>query len=83
MAMEYSTLSAADKLSIARDALRGRESDHFRLSLMDTVSGSSPERLKEIESEIESMQKETASLEKEFEAADKKSGRKAALADGK
>lgn len=32
---EYMTLTAKDRANIARDQLRGREADHYRLTLID------------------------------------------------
>lgn len=37
--MEYETLTLADQVRLAEDSLRGIESDHFRLSLLEPDSG--------------------------------------------
>lgn len=60
---DYETLTAEDLLSIARDTLRGRESDHYRLSLLDSVSSGGPTRLRALESEINSIKGKISALE--------------------
>lgn len=37
--MEYETITLADQVRLAEDSLRGVESDHFRLSLLEPDSG--------------------------------------------
>lgn len=61
--MQYTTLSTADRLLLARDALRGRESDHFRLSLLDESSRG--DRLEVLAAEIDTIRKEVSALEKQ------------------
>jgi hypothetical protein len=63
MPTTYETLTAEDLLNIARDALRGRESDHYRLSLLSPASSGGPTRLKEIEAEIASIKGEIRAME--------------------
>lgn len=50
--MDYETLTAADKLLIARDALRAAETDHYRISL-DPASGGGEARVAELEERVE------------------------------
>lgn len=64
--VEYTTLSAEDRLVLARDALRGRESDHFRLSLTDeSVEPTRNPRLSQLGNEIQRIRKVVEKLEKE------------------
>lgn len=63
--MEYKTLSAADRLLLARDMLRGRESDHFRISL--TNEPNKEARLESYEVEIEELRHTVERLEAEVE----------------
>ena len=67
--MDYSTLSAADRLLIARDALRGFESDHYRLTAFPQPG--SEERAKQLEELIARARKEVEALEKEVSKEDK------------
>jgi hypothetical protein len=59
--MEYSTLSNDDLLLIARDALRGRESDHYRLTLVNEPNKQF--RLAELEANIAILKAEIADRE--------------------
>jgi hypothetical protein len=59
--MDYETLSDHDKLLLARDALRGRESDHFRISLLNEPNRDF--RLGQLEAEIENIKTQVAQLE--------------------
>lgn len=43
--MEYETITLADQVRLAEDSLRGVESDHFRLTLLEPDSG----RLEQLE----------------------------------
>lgn len=61
--MEYTTLTAADRLLLARDTLRGRESDHYRVSILNEPN--KEDRLARLETEIENVREEVASLEAE------------------
>lgn len=63
--MEYETLTLEDELGIARDALRGRESDHYRISLLNEPS--KPERLAGIEADVGRIRAEIARLEAEIQ----------------
>lgn len=63
MAVTYSNISNADRLNIARDALRGKESDHFRLSILNEAD--SEQRLDQMAQEIESLQGVVSRLESE------------------
>lgn len=56
-------LDPVDQLAIARDALRGRASDFFRLSLMDPASNGGPERMSAMEEEIRSLQAHVKRIE--------------------
>jgi hypothetical protein len=69
MALSLVTLSDADKALIARDALRAKESDYFRFSMMDPSSYGGPERLEVLEAEIKSLQSEVKKLDKTAEKA--------------
>lgn len=62
--MELVTLTEADKLEIARDALRGRESDYYRLGLLDAASNGAPDRMKALADEIVGLQNKVADMEK-------------------
>jgi hypothetical protein len=65
---EYTTLNAGDLLLIARDTLRGRESDHFRLSLLaKTEPEAYGTRLEALEAEIKELRKEVSAREKAAE----------------
>jgi hypothetical protein len=59
--MHYDTISDHDKLLLARDALRGREADHFRLSLLEEPNRDF--RLGQLELEINRLREEVAKLE--------------------
>jgi hypothetical protein len=63
--MDYETLSLADRLQIAKDTLRGRETDHFRISLLEEPQRE--ERLASIGEEIEGIQAVIADLEAQVE----------------
>lgn len=54
-------LSNADKLLIARDTLRGQESDRYRISLLDEPGKA--ERLALYDANIARLEEEVASLE--------------------
>lgn len=58
------SLTEADKLLIARDTLRGRESDYFRATLSDKSPYANDERKEAMEVEILDIQKSVAALEK-------------------
>jgi hypothetical protein len=60
--MEFSTLSKQDLLLIARDTLRGRESDYYRISLLDEPNKEA--RLADMEETIEEIKKEISRLER-------------------
>ena len=62
-APNYETLTRDDLLAIARDTLRGRESDHYRLSLLDPSTSGGPARLEQIKGEIESIKGQIKALE--------------------
>jgi hypothetical protein len=59
--MEYETLSTADQLLLARDLLRAKESDHYRLSLVDEPNTAA--RLDELIGQIETLKAKVADLE--------------------
>lgn len=63
--MDYETLGVEDKLLLARDMLRGRESDHYRISL--THEPGKEARLKTYEEEIEDIKDQVARLQAEVE----------------
>ena len=64
--MDYATLTSSDQLALARDTLRAKESDHFRLSLVDQPNlGNNIELLEE---QIEALKKTVAELESSEEA---------------
>ncbi len=62
--MELVTLSEEDRLAIARDALRGCESDYYRLGLLDAATNGGPDRRKAMETQIGALQKKVADMEK-------------------
>lgn len=57
----YTTLTDADKLLIARDTLRGRETDRFRVSLLNEPGKES--RLAQYDEEIAALRETVADLE--------------------
>lgn len=63
---DYVTLSTADKLLIARDTLRGRESDRFRISLLSEPN--KEQRLADLDADIERIAGVVSELEAEVEA---------------
>ncbi len=64
----YTTLNAGDLLLIARDTLRGREADHFRLSLLAKKEPEAYEpRVEALAAEIKELRKEVAAREKAAE----------------
>lgn len=67
--IKYTTLDAATRLGIARDTLRARETDHYRVSLSSAETDPTRDtRLEAMAGEIERLQKEIADLEKEAKA---------------
>lgn len=66
--MEYTTLTDADRLVIARDDLRTAEADHYRLSLRPTEVNAD-KRLDELESEAKSIRVLVKELEETNEAS--------------
>lgn len=64
--IKYTTLSEADRVVLARDALRARESDHFRLTLVDQkVEPSAEARLEQLAAEIERLRGVVSALERD------------------
>jgi len=63
----YTTLDLAEKLRIARDTLHGRETDHFRLTLVP--ESASPGQIEDLAEQIDRLREEVASLEAEVEEA--------------
>jgi cell division protein FtsB len=61
VSMDYETLSDADQLLLARDLLRAKESDHFRLSLVKEPNTAA--RLEELVVQIEELKGKVAELE--------------------
>ena len=61
--MDYETLSAADQLLLARDLLRAKESDHFRLSLVNEPN--TENRISELEGQIKELKEKVSTLEAE------------------
>lgn len=59
--MDYTTLSEADQLLIARDTLRAKESDHFRLTIAPDAGSAG--RLDDLATQIEDLKKVVADLE--------------------
>ncbi len=66
--MDYPTLSMGDKLQIARDALRGVESDHYRMSLLVDSQPGAESRMAQLEAEAETLRAKIAKLEAEAAA---------------
>jgi hypothetical protein len=62
----YPTLTTEDKLRIARDVLRGRETDRFRISLLNEPG--KEERLANYDAEIAVLLEVVAELEAEVAA---------------
>lgn len=60
---EYATLTENDKLLLVRDTLRGRESDHYRLSLLAQSEGAYIPRVAALEEEISVLREEVAAQE--------------------
>ena len=54
--MDYTQITEADKLALAVDLLRGRESDHYRVSLLSEPN--KDDRLAELEDEINEIRQE-------------------------
>jgi hypothetical protein len=65
----YETLSEADLLATARDALRGKETDHYRLTILAKTEPSAAERLPVLEEQIADLRKEVAAKEKSVKAS--------------
>ncbi len=63
--MDYTELSEADRLLLARDRLRGLESDHYRQSIAPEPGAD--ERLKRLEEHVKQVREEVKRLEKEVE----------------
>lgn len=63
--IKYTTLASYERLSIARDALKGRETDHFRLSVTDPVGAANAGQLATIEEQITRLQQTVRELEEE------------------
>lgn len=61
MADTYTTLTDADKLLIAKDTLRGKESDRYRISILNEPN--KDQRLAEFDTDIESLLAEVTRLE--------------------
>jgi cell division protein FtsB len=61
--MDYATITAADKLLLARDRLRGLESDHYRISIASEPN--QEQRLADLEAQIEEVKAEVAAVEAE------------------
>ena len=59
--MDYETLTDLDKLSIARDALRSREAEHFTLSLTNPPGGET--RKAKLVNEMETLRTTISQLE--------------------
>lgn len=62
--MEYTTITAADRLLLARDRLRGLESDHYRISIVTEPNQES--RLAQLEEQIDEAKAEIAAVEAEI-----------------
>lgn len=69
--MDYTTLTEADRLLIARDRLRGLETDHYRTSLDAQVgpvnnpaANGAEQRVAQLEEQIAVVKDEIAKLEK-------------------
>ncbi len=60
--MEYTTLSDAEKLMIAQESLRARESEHFQLSLVPGTPGGQ-QRMNVLEKETDDLRKVIKKLE--------------------
>ena len=62
--IKYTMISAQDRLMLARDALRGRESDHFRLSVASSaIEPTRDSRLPQLAAEVRRLQAVVAELE--------------------
>lgn len=59
-------LTKADQLALARDSLRGKESDHFRISQLPEDGG--PGRLAVLEDQVVRLREKVNELEAEVEA---------------
>lgn len=60
--MEYQTLNYADKLQLARDAVRAAETDHYRATLDPPAFGGET-RLLELEERVVRVREALAELE--------------------
>lgn len=56
--MDYVTLTDDDKLAIAKDRLRGLESDHYRLSITPSAPDANEARLADYEQQISDVKDE-------------------------
>lgn len=62
--VEYTSLSKDERLLIARDALRAKESDHYRLRILLSDADTTKEtRLNEIADDIDRIQAEVSTVE--------------------
>lgn len=66
--MAYETLSDADLLTVAKDTLRGFETDHYRAKLTKRPGGE--QHAKQLEDDIKRAKAEIARLEKVTNAKD-------------
>lgn len=62
----YVMLTKADQLALLRDSLRGKESDHYRISKLPEDGG--PGRLAVLEEQVVRLREDLAALEAEIEA---------------
>jgi hypothetical protein len=67
--MNYDMLSDQDKLNIAKDTLRGKESDHFRFSLLSPEEYGGQERYDKLGEQIASLQNDIEELTQAAEAS--------------
>lgn len=63
----YTTLTTADELALKRDQLRGKESDHVRLSEFPEEAGG-PGRIEELEEKILRLRRKVDKLEERVAA---------------
>ena len=68
VAVDYTTLTEQDKLVLAQDALRGKESDHYRLTLLAVNEPQYVERIAQLAEEVERLVEEVAVQKEAAEA---------------
>jgi hypothetical protein len=71
-ATQYTTLSETDKYTLLLDTLRGRESDHYRLSHLAKHEENYEPRVDALAAEIADLRKDVEAQEKKAKAEQEK-----------